>query len=60
MDATIYRLYIATKTFVKRAKYLASEDYEPPFNESHVWANLWSVVEHAEDMLAEFSQEAQP
>jgi len=61
VDATIKRLYYAIKNFVKAADHIVGPDgyYEPPFNESHVWANLWSVVQQGKDMIEEFAEEAQ-
>ena len=64
LDFTMGRLYDITKRFVRDAKrYTEGEFYEPPSDQSHIWSELCSSVQHAEDTIEEIGaciREAQP
>ncbi len=47
----IMRSYM--KSFVDKANRLIERNpgYEPPFDKSHIWAELMSTVNHANDTL---------
>jgi hypothetical protein len=50
-----------TREFVRKCNRLlndASDFYEPDTEESHIWAWLCSVVEHAEDTIIDIDTEA--
>ena len=55
LDKPIRDLRLDVKIFVDRAKRTMKrhEYYEPPGDQSHLWAELCSSVEHAEDTLEE-------
>lgn len=54
LDFTMGRLYDITKSFVKKAERYCGSDapyYEPPQDQSHIYSELCSSVEHAKDTL---------
>ena len=58
LDKPIRDLRYELKAFVKRAKRICGPDtyYEPPGDQSHLWSELCSSVEHAEDTLEMFEE----
>ena len=55
LDKAIRDLRLDIKIFVDRAKRTEKryEHYEPNMDQSHLWAELQSTVQHAEDTLEE-------
>ena len=55
MDKAIRDLRLDIKLFVAQAKRTMKryENYEPTGDVSHLWSELCSTVEHAEDTLEE-------
>ena len=54
LDFTMGRLFDITKSFVKKAERYCGPDapyYEPPRDQSHIYSELCSSVEHAKDTL---------
>lgn len=54
LDFTIGRLHDVTKKFVENANRICGPDapfYEPPRDQSHIFAELEGLVQHAEDTL---------
>ena len=54
LDTQIQLLLDECKRFVKRAERLTKNYYEPPPDQSHIWANLTRGVEIVEEMVQEF------
>ena len=55
LDKPIRHLRLDVKIFLEKAKRTLKryENYEPNPDQSHLWAELQSTVEHAEDTLLE-------
>ena len=52
----ILRSYV--KSFAAKAKRLIEREpwYEPPLGKGHIWANLMTVVQAADDVLEDFPE----
>jgi len=66
LDFTMGGLYDTLKSFVKNAERYCGPDvpyYEPPQDQSHIWSELCSSVEHAKDTLEDIrlqTEEGEP
>jgi len=62
LDFTMGRLFDITKNFVKQAERYCGPDapfYEPPQDQSHLYSELVSSVEHARDTLEDIRSQTE-
>lgn len=54
LDTQIQLLFDECKRFVKRTERLTKNYYEPPPDQSHIWANLERAREIVQETVEEF------